>query len=70
MDYARMFGAYAILWTAMSAVVDYAFHRLAGWPLETPARTTSSALLMSAVLVYANVRTRRVDSPTREDVNA
>jgi hypothetical protein len=70
MDYVRMFGVYAVLWAATSAAVDYALYRLAGWPLDGTARAASNAILMGAVLVYANVRSRRVQTSRNEGIDA
>jgi hypothetical protein len=70
MDYVRMFGVYAVVWTAMSTAVDYAFHRIAGWPRESLSRAVIGVTLMSALLVYANIRRGRVEALKCEGIDA
>jgi hypothetical protein len=70
MDYVRMGGVYVAVWMATHAAVDYALFRLAGWPLDQLARAVSDAILVSAVLVYTNVRSRRVQTLRNEGIDA
>jgi hypothetical protein len=70
MDYARMFALCAVVFAATTASVEYAFHRIAGDPLRAPWRVAMSSLLMSALLVYMNTRSRRVQTQRNEGIDA